>query len=60
MLKARRHALLKECKVDDINLPFKRGSLKDVVTDDTLHDASQSEMDTAASSQVGALFLILF
>eukprot|EP00042_Codosiga_hollandica_P057262 m.843922 g.843922 ORF g.843922 m.843922 type:complete len:239 (+) comp59540_c0_seq5:2081-2797(+) len=53
LLRAKRHTLLKECKVDEVALPFKKGSLKDVVADDTTvgtDSASQpGEMDTAVS-----------
>jgi hypothetical protein len=39
-LHANRHTILKQCKVDGIALPLKRGDLKDVVANDTVGTSS--------------------
>jgi len=46
-----RHSLLKQCKMDDIKLPLKKGSMNDIEASGTSAHDEDMEVDQASSSQ---------
>ena len=51
--KLERHAVLKACKLDLIELPMLRGTMDDISDEDTLPTQTQRQHDTPSESSLG-------